>query len=130
MIIALDFDGTCLTHFYPLMGRNIGAVPVLKRVTDNNHKLILWTMRSGKELKEAARWFKLNGIPLYASQTNPTQFRWTESPKAFAHLYIDDAGLGIPLTRNYQKGEHSFTDKRPFVDWNKVETLLEEKGII
>jgi predicted mannosyl-3-phosphoglycerate phosphatase (HAD superfamily) len=46
MIIAVDFDGTCVTHEYPRIGRDIGAAPVLKRLTDAGHKLILWTMRS------------------------------------------------------------------------------------
>jgi hypothetical protein len=30
VIIAVDFDGTCVTHEYPKVGRDIGAVPVLK----------------------------------------------------------------------------------------------------
>lgn len=30
MIIAVDFDGTCVTHEYPKVGREIGAVGVLK----------------------------------------------------------------------------------------------------
>ncbi len=25
MIIAIDFDGTCVTHMYPKIGRDIGA---------------------------------------------------------------------------------------------------------
>ena len=28
--IAIDFDGTVVTHEYPKVGRDIGAVPVLK----------------------------------------------------------------------------------------------------
>ena len=26
MIIAIDFDGTCVTHEYPKIGKDIGAV--------------------------------------------------------------------------------------------------------
>ena len=47
MIIAIDFDGTCVTHEYPYIGKDIGAVPVLQRLVKAGHELILWTMRSG-----------------------------------------------------------------------------------
>ena len=30
MDIAIDFDGTCVTHEFPLVGKDIGAAPVLK----------------------------------------------------------------------------------------------------
>lgn len=44
MIIAVDFDGTCVTHEFPKVGRDIGAVPVLRKLVENGHKLILFTM--------------------------------------------------------------------------------------
>lgn len=34
MIIALDFDGTAVTHEYPEIGKDIGAVPVLKELLE------------------------------------------------------------------------------------------------
>ena len=46
--IAIDFDGTCVTHEYPNVGRDIGAAPVLRKLVENGHKLILWTMRDDK----------------------------------------------------------------------------------
>ena len=60
-IIAVDFDGTCVTHEYPYMGRDIGAVPVLRELADAGYRLILHTMRSGRLAKSAAEWFKENG---------------------------------------------------------------------
>lgn len=45
-IIGIDFDGTVVTHDFPKIGKDIGAVPILKRLVDNGHKLILFTMRS------------------------------------------------------------------------------------
>ena len=45
MVIAVDFDGTCVTHDYPAVGKEIGAVPVLKALVQAGHKLILFTMR-------------------------------------------------------------------------------------
>lgn len=46
MIIAVDFDGTCVTHEFPRVGAEIGAAEVLKELTDKGHKIILFTMRS------------------------------------------------------------------------------------
>ena len=124
MTIAIDFDGTCVTHDYPRIGKDINAVNVLKKLVANGHKLILNTMRSGKELKEAINWFKKNDIELYGANENPTQKKWTNSPKVYANLYIDDAALGCPL-----KMDLSISD-RPFVDWEAVSCLLKDNGIL
>ena len=124
MIIGIDFDGTCVTHDYPRIGKEIGAIEVLKRLVEAGHKLILNTMRSGKELQDAIDWFNENGIELYGVNENPTQKRWTQSPKVYAHLYIDDAALGCPLRMN------SALSERPFVDWEVVSFLLEDNAII
>ncbi len=51
-IIAIDFDGTVVTHAYPHMGMDAGAVPVLKELVANDCKLILYTMRSGQLLEK------------------------------------------------------------------------------
>jgi len=135
MVIAIDFDGTCVTHEYPNVGVDIGAAPVLKELVKNGHQLILYTMRSNMKgispvtnqeenggLEDAIQWFYNNEIPLYGIQTNPTQSKWTSSPKCYAQLYIDDAALGCPLVY----GKH----ERPYVDWNLVELELKSKQII
>ena len=46
MVIAVDFDGTCVTHEFPKVGKDIGAVPGLKELGEKGHKNILYTMRS------------------------------------------------------------------------------------
>lgn len=120
MIIAVDFDGTCTEHRYPEIGKDIGAEPVLKRLSASGHQLILWTMRSGKPLKEAVNWFQQRDIPLYGVNCNPSQKKWTDSPKVYAHMYIDDAALGIPLCTPSEGDEND----RPYVDWLAVEQLL------
>jgi hypothetical protein len=114
MVIAVDFDGTCVTHDYPNVGKDIGAVPILKNLVRDGHQLILWTMRSGIQLEDAVRWFSLNEIPLYGIQTNPTQKSWTDSPKAYANIYIDDAALGAPLIHDEN------ISPREFIDWKAV----------
>ena len=118
MYIAVDFDGTCVTHEYPKVGKDIGAVPVLKKLTDSGHKIILNTMRSGKELAAAIKWFIDNDIPLFGANENPTQKSWTTSPKVHANLYIDDAAIGCPLIF-----DHAISS-RPFVNWVMVEKIL------
>lgn len=140
MEILIDFDGTVVTHDFPNIGRDIGAVPVLKRLIEKGHKLILFTMRSdienpasdnplivnrsGDYLTQAVKWFKDNGIELYGINTNPTQHRFTTSPKAYGQLNIDDINLGIPLIYN------NSISSRLFVNWSIVEKMLEERGIL
>ena len=96
-IIAIDFDGTVVTHAYPHMGMDAGAVPVLKELVANDCKLILYTMRSGQLLEKAVQWFKEQKIPLYAINENPGQKSWTSSPKVHADLYIDDSAHGCTI---------------------------------
>lgn len=122
MDIAIDFDGTCVTHEYPDTGKDIGAREVLLKLLENDHNLILYTMRSGADLENALQWFLTNEIRLYGIQYNPTQTNWTCSNKCYAHLYIDDAALGIPLI--YPK------EGRPYVDWVEVEKMLKKRGIL
>lgn len=140
MIIAIDFDGTCVTHEFPKVGREIGADSVLKELVAKGHHLILYTMRSdrkkkratndhtiqdvtGEFLTDAVRWFKKNEIPLYGIQRNPTQDSWTTSPKCYAQLYIDDAALGCPLI-------HPTNGEKPYVDWKKVKKLLIKEKVL
>jgi hypothetical protein len=140
MTICIDFDGTCVTHEFPNVGHDIGSVPVLRKLVENGHRLILFTMRSdidhvtsndynihqqpGKYLTEALNWFKKHDIPLFGINTNPDQHTWTHSPKAYGELYIDDAALGVPLRVNTK------LSRRPFVDWLKVEIRLRLMGLI
>ena len=56
MIIAVDFDGTVVTHDYPNVGRDVkGAKEVLGKLLHYGHKIILYTMRSNMELHDADR---------------------------------------------------------------------------
>jgi hypothetical protein len=139
-VLAIDFDGTCVTHEFPYVGKDIGAVPVLKDLVREGHRLILFTMRSnvkdpksdnplihlesGNYLDGAVHWFKVHEIPLYGINTNPEQSSWTSSPKAYSNLLIDDSALGIPLITNLG------LSSRPFVDWVSVRFLLERQGYL
>lgn len=122
-VIAVDFDGTVVTHAYPRIGEDAGAVPVLKELADNGCRLILLSMRSGKLLDEAAEWFRSHAIPLYGVNANPRQHTWTSSPKIYADLYIDDSNLGCPL--KFIEGE-----KRPVADWVRIREQLVKEGFL
>jgi ribosomal protein L24E len=113
-----------VTHDFPHVGKDIGAVPVLKELVEAGNQLILWTMRDEKYLAAALRWCSENEIRLYSYQRNPTQDRWTRSPKCYAELYIDDAALGCPL-----KIDPKLSD-RPFVDWEQVREELVNIGAL
>jgi len=116
MIVAVDFDGTVVEHRYPEIGKELDdGVRVLKRLLLNGHRLILFTMRSGKTLLDAVDWFYDRGINLWGINTNPMQKKWTTSPKAFADIIIDDSALGCPMNEDG-------------VDWIEVEHLLKTKG--
>jgi hypothetical protein len=124
MIIAIDFDGTVVDHRYPDIGPDAPfAIVTLKDLISVDHKLILFTMRSGYHLGEAISWFEILGIPLWGIQYNPEQTKWSQSNKCYAELYIDDAAFGCPLIK-----PEGFN--RPCVDWLKVrEQLLQKEGI-
>jgi hypothetical protein len=129
LIIAIDFDGTCVKHEYPEIGQDIGAIPVLKDLIEEGHQLVLFTMRGGMCLVKAVQWFNDNGIDLYGVNTNPTQAEWTDSPKVYAHIYIDDAALGVPLL-NVRDFIGDTAESRPYVDWSEVRKILTNSGVL
>lgn len=122
--ICLDFDGTCVTHAYPEIGKDIGAVPIIKKLVNAGHRIILYTMRSdiNHTLVDAIQWFRQNDIPLFAVNNNPEQSSWTRSPKIYGTAYIDDAAIGTPLTHDI------LLSRRPFVDWKEMDKLLLNRG--
>lgn len=123
LVIAVDFDGTCVQHQYPHVGPDcLGAVSTLRDIVAAGHRIVLLTMRDEAQLYYATAWFKRNDISLWAVNNNPEQERWTTSPKVFANYYIDDAAIGCPLIR--EKG------KRPYVDWTEIRKHLEINNII
>jgi hypothetical protein len=129
MDIVIDFDGTCVTHEFPCIGKEIGATPVLRDLADAGHRLILFTVRSNNPKKnsymldEAVEWFRERDIPLFGIQAHPEQKPWSASPKPYGDLYIDDRALGCPLIVPEN-------DDRPYVDWKTVQKLLVKNDIL
>jgi len=127
MYVAIDFDGTMVTHKYPEIGEPLDyALETVHKLMEAGHKIILYTMRSdtekGDRLQQAVDYMEENGIKLWAVNENPSQKYWTESPKIFANLYIDDAALGIPAEVT--------ASGRLMVNWVEVEELLVERGYL
>jgi hypothetical protein len=123
-LVCVDFDGTCVLHAYPEIGAEAPhAVRVLKKLNGNEVKLILWTIRSGTPLQAAVDWFATRDIRLWAVNKNPQQRFWSNSPKVYAPVYIDDASLGCPLV-------HPPDGARPYADWVAIERLLQEIGYL
>lgn len=98
MKIAVDFDGTIVEHRYPAIGKPLlFAFDTLKKLQEQNHQLILWTYRAGKELEEAVEFCRKNGIEFYSVNKNYPEEEFDEgtiSRKIMADVYIDDRNVG------------------------------------
>ena len=133
LVIAVDFNGTCVTYAYPdATGEDIGAVPVLKRLIAEGHSLVLMSgiEREGEfELPivkerwdDMMKWIEDNELTFVGINCNPLEkYR---SKKLTADIYIDDHCLGIPT-----KFDQTISN-RPFVDWDGCEQLLEMLNVL
>lgn len=99
MIIAVDFDGTIVTHEYPKIGKEIPfAIQTLKMLINDGHRLILWSVREGQLLEDAVKWCSERGVEFYAvnkdypeeEKANNNHF----SRKLKADVWIDDRNVG------------------------------------
>ena len=122
-IIAIDFDGTIVTHEYPYVGKPLPyANDVIKMLIENGHKCFLYTMRDGSELLDAIEYCQENGLDMCGWNESPEQF--SESPKQYAQFYVDDAAVGCPLSFD------SKFSKRPYVNWVAVARYFEMVGLL
>jgi hypothetical protein len=113
MNIAVDFDGTIVTHEYPNIGKELPfAVETLRQLQRDGHKIILWSVREGQLLEDAIEWCRARGLEFYASNKDyPEETRQDKhySRKLKAELFIDDRNLGgIP-------------------DWGTIYRMINEK---
>jgi len=109
LIIAVDFDGTIVENAYPNIGEPmLFAFETLKALQKENHRLILWTFRSGKRLEEAVDYCKKNGVNFYSVNSSyPEEVLDNKvSRKIDADIFIDDRNIG------------------GFLGWSKVWQLL------
>ena len=116
--VAVDFDGTLVKHDFPdIVAEVPGAFVWLRRWKEAGAMLILWTMRSdgqkyGPVLSQAVEYCRVRGVLFDGVNEGPGDREWTESPKVYAHRYVDDAACGCPL--------QCYPGHRPVVDWDVV----------
>lgn len=99
MVIAVDFDGTIVEHRYPAIGKELPfAIDTLRKLSQEGHKLILWTVREGKLLNDAVDFCRNRGLEFYAvNRDYPEEEQESNSNfsrKLKADLWIDDRNLG------------------------------------
>ena len=98
--IAVDFDGTIVTHEYPNIGSELPfATETLRMLIRDRHRLILWSVREGKLLQDAIDWCKERGVEFYAVNRDYPEERGMENNNHFTRkvkvdYFIDDRGIG------------------------------------
>ncbi|MEI6866427.1 HAD hydrolase family protein [Flavicella sp.] len=110
-IIAVDFDGTIVEDQYPKIGKEqLFAFETIKKLQNQGHRLILWTVRNDKKLDEAVEFCKKNGLEFYAINKNyPEEVLDSKTArKIYADIFIDDRNVG------------------GFIGWGKVHHLYFE----
>ena len=128
MIIAVDFDGTIVEHRYPNIGRERPfATETLKKLNEDGHKLILWTVREGRLLEEAVAFCRERGVEFYAvNRDYPEEEKHRNehySRKLKADVWIDDRNVGgLP---DWGTIYEMITYKRTYED-----ILLESEGTV
>lgn len=99
MKIAVDFDGTIVEHRYPEIGKERPfATATLRKLIDDGHKLVLWSVREGQLLEDAVEWCRKRGVYFYAVNQDydddiPEQ-NAHYSRKLKVQLFIDDRNVG------------------------------------
>ena len=98
LLIAVDFDGTIVEDAYPKVGKaKPFAIETIKMLQNDGHRIILWTYRHGRALKEAHQFMIDSGIEPYAvNRSYPEEASHPQdvSRKINADLFIDDRNFG------------------------------------
>ena len=119
MTIAIDLDGTIVTHADPAIGKPIPfAIETLKRLQQvDHHQLILWSCREGELLRDAVEYCRERGLEFYAVNSNfpEEQPDGMGARKLTADLFIDDRNLGgLPDWGIIYQMIHSGRYNRPY----------------
>lgn len=98
-IIAVDFDGTIVEHRYPKIGKEVPfATDTLRMLINDQHRLILWTVREGELLQEAIDWCHERGVDFWAINRDYPEEEAEKnnhfSRKVKADYFIDDRNIG------------------------------------
>ena len=135
MTIAVDFDGTIVEHHYPSIGQELPfAIETLKKLTEEGHRLILWTVREGKLLDDAISFCRERGLEFYAvNRDYPEEEKERNnhfSRKLKADLWIDDRNLGgLPDWGTiYEMIRHRLTYEDLMKRYDRDDNYEENKG--
>ena len=99
MNIAVDFDGTIVEHRYPEIGKERPfATATLRKLIEDGHRLILWSVREGELLDQAVEWCKKRGVVFCAvnrdfDEDTPER-NSSYSRKLKVQMFIDDRNVG------------------------------------
>lgn len=106
-IYAVDFDGTLNTAEYPKLGEpNAELFQFLVKRQQSGDKIILWTCREGKLLKEEVIYCRANGLEFDAINDNIPENKKkykNNCRKVYADYYIDDRNKMIVARRRRKK---------------------------
>lgn len=98
LVLAVDFDGTIVEDRYPEIGKPLPfAIDTLKRLHADGHRIVLWTFRHGRPLRNAVEFLESQGVNLYAvNQSFPEESEQLDgySRKIHADWFIDDRNIG------------------------------------
>lgn len=93
-VFSVDFDGTLAADAWPGIGEaNTTLIEIMKQCRREGDKVILNTVREGKELEEALAWCEERGLVFDAVNDNLDELvtLWGYNPrKVAAHVYVDD----------------------------------------
>ena len=104
LIFAFDFDGTICRHAFPRIGApKYDTIDLIKKLKKDGHKIILWTCRDGRYLREAVDWSEKHGIVYDAVNENVEGINFKTSKKIFANIYVDDRALNVDDIRKIDK---------------------------
>lgn len=108
-IVAVDFDGTLTGSSYPnMVDADTELIDLLLKFKELGGKVILWTSRIGKPLKDAINWCDtVFGLTFDAVNDSLQESKdWlyktfgdTYSRKIFADLFIDDLSFNVPIAK-------------------------------
>jgi hypothetical protein len=131
MIIYLDFDGTVVEHQYPKIGReNFGCMPVIKKLQEAGHTIILNTFRANidpVELQRALDYlnhhhkYELAPIIAAVEKIYPPRWDWNTICDT-GIMFIDDIAENMRL-------KSAVMSPGKMVHWDYLDKEFEQKGI-
>ena len=99
-VYAVDFDGTLCESIYPGIGApNTALIKHLIKRRKQGNKIILWTCRSGENLKAAVDWCREHDLEFDDVNENLPELIelfGNDYRKVGADIYIDDKAVNKP----------------------------------